>query len=195
MKRAFIVPDLKAPRHKVKRMTNLNTAFHERFIEKFPKHDTISIPSLKEIVTKFNENVWDHVVKNRDGAELPEGLGYLFVGTCPTPISENMDKHLSNKYGQRIEHRNFESDSFIAKIFYTNYANKYKFKMRELWGFKGCRSFTRSVAKEYPSNFKRYVQVDNFTQISRVYTKFTNRDIAIKIAVKPTKEYNEFQID
>ena len=106
-----------------------------------------------------------------------------------------MDKVLSIKHQQYIKHRNFESDSFIAKIFYTNYANRYKFSMRELWMFKGCRAFTRATSKEYVKSWMNYVKVDSFLHVRKLFTKLITRDIAIMITPRLPENYNEFEFN
>lgn len=197
MMKSFKQPDLNAPRYKVTRMAGMNIHFYRRFFKKFPKYkDTIDNNILDTIITTFNINMRDQIITTRDGAEFPEGLGYSFVGSCPAARKKNnVNKVLSIQHNQHIKHRNFDSDSFIAKIFYTNYANKYKFKMRELWMFKGCREFTRAVSQEYRENWKRYVEVDSFMHIRKLYQKHKNREIAIKLALKPSTDYNEFDLN
>ncbi len=196
MEKSYNQPDLNAPRHRTDRRGNLNREFYARFRKKYPKYKHISDVQIKEIIITFNKKVSSDVVGNRDGVELPEGLGYLFVGSCPAMVKKNnLNKILSEEHKQQIKHRNFESDSMIAKIFYTNYANRYKFKMRELWMFKGCREFTRAVSKSYVENWKSYIQVDSFMHIRKLYKKLNNRQLAIRFAVKPTAEYNEFDLD
>ena len=87
--------------------------------------------------------------RNRDGVELPDSLGYLFIGTCPPAKGVNTDYSLSKEYGKVLQNKNWETDGNIGKIFYTNYSTKYRFKNRELWQFTAVRNFKRSVAKKY----------------------------------------------
>lgn len=196
MEKTFKQPDLKAPRYRVERLTNLNLAFYKRFIKKFPKYKHLTQKEVNNIIKTFNRNIWKNVIIERDGVELPEGLGYLFVGSCPAAVKKNnINKKVSEEYKLQIKHRNFESDSFIAKIFYTNYANKYKFKLRQVWMFKGCREFTREVSAEYRERWKSYIQVDSYMHINKLYNKYKVKDLAIKYTAKPTEDYNEFAID
>ena len=91
--------------------------------------------------------IWKEVIENRDGVELPDSLGYIFIGTCPAAKSVNIDYALSKKYGKVLQNKNWETDGKIAKIFYTNYSTKYRFKNRELWQFTAVRQFKKAVAK------------------------------------------------
>ena len=140
--------------------------------------------------------MWNQVIKNRDGVEFPEGLGFLFIGTC-RPIKKNprLDYVTSFKHNQRLKERNFESDNYVAKIFYTNYANKYKFRNRELWQFKGERDFTRTVSEHYPLNWKLYIQVENFQRINKLYQNSKGREYYAKKLETDIIGYNEFDMN
>lgn len=94
-----------------------------------------------------------------------------------------------------MKHRNFESDNYIAKVFYTNYASKYQFRNRELWQFKGERDFTRTVAETYPVNWKRYIQVENFQLINKLYQNSKGREYYAKKLETDLIDYNEFDMD
>lgn len=188
-------PDLNAPRFRPTRHTLLDQDFFSRFREKFPQYKDVPDSKLREIINVYDELLWQTAISNREGAEFPEGLGYLFIGSCPSPKKFNVDYTLTHETGTIARHRNFESDNFLAKIFYTNYANKYKFRHRELWQFKGVRAFTRKVAEVYPENWKMYVQVDNISFISKIFRK-KRRDQWILTNVRPIpNDYNEFEMD
>lgn len=188
-------PNLAAPRFRPTRHNVLDQDLLKRFRDKFPQYKEISDSKLREIIAVFNENLWQTSVTYRDGAELPEGLGYIFIGSCPSPKKFNADYSVSLQLGARLRHRNFESDNFLAKIFYTNYANKYKFQHRELWQFKGVRNFTRTVAEVYPENWKTYLQVDNLSHISKMFQKSCKTDWINKRGEEIAAEYNEFDMD
>ncbi len=191
----FKKPDLKAPRYRIDRMLLLNKALYKRFIKQFPEHKDTTLDQFKTIIKTFNGEMWDTAVHTRDGVEFPEGLGFTFIGTCAPPKKKNTDHVTSAKFNTRISHRNFESDNFLAKIFYTNFASKYKFKDREVWKFIGTRAYKRTVAKVYPEKWKMYIQVDNFQRISKMYDKHRKRDLAIRLAKPVESDYNEFAID
>ena len=141
--------------------------------------DNLSFQELTEIIGKIgiqpidlvrkNEKIWKEVIENRDGVELPYSLGYLFIGTCPAAKSVNTDYALSKKYGKVLQNKNWETDGKIAKIFYTNYTTKYRFRNRELWGFVACRDFKRSVAREYPKNWNKYPVMKNKYRVAFLY--------------------------
>jgi hypothetical protein len=188
-------PDLNAPRFRPTRHKVLDADFLKRFKKKFPQYNDIPDSKLREIVGVHNELLWKTAITERNGAEFPEGLGYLFIGSCKSPKKFNHNFALSLEEGVSLRHKNFESDNFLAKIFYTNYANKYQFQNSELWRFKGIRDFTRAVAQAYPENWKMYVQVDSTVHISKMFKKKRRSNwLANKVIVTPL-EYNEFDMD
>ena len=182
----FKKPDLKAPRFRFKRKAFLNKEVLNEFKETFPMYKNIDNKILKKIIKKFNENLWDGVIEYRDGVELPNSLGYIFIGTCPPRKSLNTNYALSAQYGKVLRNQNWETDGNIGKIFYTNWPSKYRFKNRELWRFEAVRKFKRNVAKRYPKNWNRYVFMKNKFKVGDLYNQ-KERDLDLS-------NYNEFEI-
>jgi hypothetical protein len=83
-------PDLNAPRYRPKKLNFTNVEFYNRFIEEHPKYANVTADKFKEVINSFNSKIWETVIENRDGVELPEQLGYLFIGTYPRKKS-NID--------------------------------------------------------------------------------------------------------
>jgi hypothetical protein len=188
-------PDLSAPRFRPTRFTVMSKKFYRLFKKKHPEYAANPNSELKKIITPHSVLMYNEIINNRNGVELPEGLGYVFIGTCKPPKKHNTDYPTSIKYKTLLQHRNFESDSYVAKIFYTNYANKYKFRDREIWQFKGIRDFTRLVAKNYPENWKKYVEVENYQMINNLYRKRTTKQFFEKKHETDVIDYNEFDMD
>jgi hypothetical protein len=187
-------PDLKAPRYRPKKLNLLNANVYDKFINENPHLETICLNKFKEIITKFNGKIWKSVIENRDGVELPEQLGYIFIGTCPRKKS-NVDFKKSQFYGVKLQNQNWESDQYIAKIFYTNYENKYKFRNHELWGYTGIRDFKRMLGQTYPKEWKKYLMVDNMVKVSRVFRKQSYIQFKQKETKNLLDEYDEFNLD
>ncbi len=194
MAKQYKKPDLNAPRYRPKKLNLTNTEFYNKFIEENPKHSHLTINQFKEIIKTFNGKIWETVINERDGIQLPEQLGYLFIGSCPRKKS-NVDFKKSNSYGVVLQNQNWESDQFTAKIFYTNYETKYRFKNHELWGFKGVRDFTRSVGKTYPTEWKKYIQVDNLIRVSRLFRIQKFKQTKKEEETDLLKNYDEFNLD
>ena len=167
----FKTPNLKAPRYREKRFGLLNSKIFEEFKENHPMYSQIDNNKLKKVITLYNEKLWNGVIENRDGVELPNSLGYLFIGTCPPAKGVNTDYSLSKQYGKVLQNKNWDTDGNIGKIFYTNYSTKYRFKNRELWQFTAVRKFKRTVAKKYPENWTKYIVMQNKGRVTDLYKK------------------------
>jgi hypothetical protein len=188
-------PDLNAPRYRPKKLNLTNTEFYNKFIQDNPKYAHLTFNQFKEIIKTFNGSIWKAVVEERDGIQLPEQLGYLFIGSCPRKVGDNTDYKKSEHYGVKVQNQNWESDQFVAKIFYTNFETKYRFKNHDLWGFTGVRDFKRSVAKEYPSNWKKYLQVENKLKISRLFRLEKFKQFKTEETAELLKNYDEFNLE
>lgn len=194
MAKACKKPDLNAPRYRPKKLNLTNVDFYNKFIQDNPKYADLSLEKFKEIITNFNGMIWDTVVKERDGVQLPEQLGFLFIGSCPRKKS-NIDFKKSSDYGVVLQNQNWESDQFMAKIFYTNYETKYRFKNHELWGFKGVRDFTRTVGQTYPTEWKKYMQVDNMMKVSRLFRMHKSEHNKKIETIDLLQDYDEFNLE
>ena len=165
----FKKPDVKAPRFRPEVYNVLSTEFFDLFRKKYPRHKNLDNHQLKKIAKTFNKTVFQTVIDTRDGVELPDGLGWLFIGTCQQSKKQNVNYAKSLKYGVSVSNNNWETDGKLAKIFFTNYAPKHKIKNREFWGFTACRNFKRTVAKTYPENWNMYIVVDATKKLNLTY--------------------------
>ena len=195
MTKQFKKPDLNAPRYRPRKFNLTNIDFYKRFIQDHPKHAHLNIEQFKKIIETYNGKIWETVINKRDGIELPEQLGYIFIGSCPRKKSDNIDYKKSQHYGVKLQTQNWESDQYVAKIFYTNYETKYRFKHHELWGFKGVRDFTRTVGKTYPIEWKKYLMVENMLKISRLFRKEKFKEFKKNETTDLLKDYDEFNMN
>lgn len=194
MLKDFKKPDLKAPRFRPKRKEFLNKELFKEFLEKYPQYKDLSYDDYYNIIETTNGNFWKTVINLRDGVELPQSLGTLFIATCRAN-KNNVDYYASKIYGKKLRNRNFESDNYLAKIFYTNFSNKYKFKNREVWTFTSIRQFKRATAAAYPEKWKQYVMVEPLTRVSEIFKGHMKKDWLQKRAEDfDPKTYNEFQL-
>ena len=187
MNNTFKKPDLNAPRFREKKLGLLNRKTIKEFKTKYPLYEEIGNSKLKEIIKLYNKALWYGVIKFRDGVELPNSLGYLFIGTCsPSKYKkQNINYADSTKHGKMLQNDNWETDGNLGKIFYTNVSAKYKFKNRELWKFQATREFKRTVAKEYPKDYTKYIVIQNKYKISHLYKDATSK--------ASLDAYNEFE--
>lgn len=196
-KKPFKSPDLNAPRFRPKKLNLTNQSFYEQFVKDNPKMVGEQMPDIKDfkrIISTFNGKIWEKVIEERDGVQLPEQLGFLFIGTC-NRSKENIDFHNSIRYGVKLQNKNWESDDYMAKIFYTNYETKYRFRNSDLWGFSALRDFKRTLAQVYPNEWKKYVQVDNLVRVSRLFRLHRYKHKKREEEKDVLTFYDEFNLD
>ena len=187
-------PDLNAPRFRPDVHNVLNKEFFDKFRKRYPKYKSHSESDLRKIIKAFNKKVSETVIEKRDGVQLPETIGWLFIGTCQQSKKKNINFAKSHKYGVTVSNTNFDTDGKLAKIFFTSYAPKHKMKNREFWGFTACREFKRAVAKTYPENWNMYVVVDANLKLRLTYQSIVRKRFLIEKSTKDLNNYNEFDI-
>jgi hypothetical protein len=185
--------DLHAPRFRRIAEGTLNNEFVKLIKEQIPSTKELTAAEIKTIISTFNGELWQTAVDKRDGVEIPEQIGHIFIGTCP-PKKKNVDFKSTLQYMKVIQHRNWESDQHLAKIFYTTFGTKYRFKNNELWGFVPTRDFKRRVGKTYPKKWKQYVQVDPTMKMSGFYRSMMNKMRTEEAAKELIETYNEFEL-
>jgi len=164
-------PDLNAPRRRKKSLNILNDKFCSEFKKRNPEYKDLDNNVIKDVVRSFNEEIYNNVIENRNGVELPENLGIIFIGSCDKPNKDNIDYNKSIKYGVKVNHKNWDSDDLLMKIFYTNYTTRYLFKFRKLWKFKPHRDFARKASKVYREEFNKYLRIDSGQPVSKLFRK------------------------
>ena len=191
----FKKPDLNAPRYRPTKLNLLNAEFYKRFRKKNPKYEHLTDYQIKTIITTFNGDIYKTVIDNRDGVELPEQLGYLFIGTCPKKIRDNPDFKRSFSLNIRVQNQNWESDAHVAKIFYTNIETKYRFRFYQLWSFTALRDFKRAVAHTYPKQWKMYVMAQSTRKISQLHREYRNQEFRATQTAINLQSYDELLFD
>jgi hypothetical protein len=194
LKKVFNSPDLNAPRYRPTEVNLCNAKHYKMFLEQNPKHANITLDEFKKIISTFNGNIWKNVIESRDGIELPEQVGFIFIGTCPRRTKINVNFTKSIELGQIVQYQNWESDNYTAKIFYTNFETKYRFKNNDLWGFEAVRNFKRTVAKTYPEKWKQYMLVDDLIRVSKLFRRSIGKELRQKETLDILKDYDEFNL-
>ncbi|TXG78745.1 hypothetical protein E6Q11_00405 [Candidatus Dojkabacteria bacterium] len=194
MTKTFKKPDLNAPRFRSKRMNMLTKDLHARFLSKFPEYEGLSLQQFKEIITTFNGKLYQGVIDNRDGVELPEGLGFIFMGSCPPAKKQNIDIVKSLQYGVVANHKNWDSDNKLMKLFYTNRPSKYPFQNKQIWAFKAVKQFRKAASEAFREDWPRYIVVDNTKKISTMFAKIRKTDFINKHSSVIPENWDEFKM-
>lgn len=192
----FRKPDLNQPRYRVETRQIDTVDFYKKLCEKVPKATALGISETRAIIKEFNELIAQYIMENREGVELPESLGYMFVATCKSKPKDNIDFHKSKLYGVKVSHKNWETDGALGKIVYTNYNSKYKFVDSAMWSFKPARKFKRAVSKYYTENWKMYMELNKNEKVSALIQRMVkDRDSRTEYVKEVLKNYNEFDFN
>jgi hypothetical protein len=190
----FKKPDVTAPRFRPEVETILNKEFFDKFKQRYPKYKHLDKSDIRNVIKTFNVSVYQKVIDSRDGIQLPEQVGWLFIGSCQQSKKKNVNFGKSLKYGVTVTNNNFDTDGKLAKIFFTNFAPKHKMRNREFWSFVACRDFKRTVAKTYAENWNMYVAIDSTKKLNTTYSKGYYKNKLEYETKKSLTNYNEFDI-
>ena len=188
-------PDLKAPRFRHEFVNIMTNKLLEKIQSKTSKAENFTLSDVRKVIKSFNGAMWNEVINSRDGIDLPESLGTVYVATCKPPKRKNIDMKKSIELGVAVEHKNWDTDGHIAKVIYSVYGNKYRFKHSELWCFKAGREFGRAVASTYPDNWMLYKKIENNRLISSQVKQRIKAEIVINRSAYIPENYNEFDLD
>lgn len=194
MLRKMKKPDITGPRFREKYTTLLNKQTFDAFVKKYPKYANLDIKDFKLIVQSFNMNIANGMIDNRNGIELPEGLGFLFLGTCPPKKTKTIDYARSAEYGVETSYRNWESDNNLLKIFYTNYNAKHSFQNKNLWMFKVAKPVRCRASKAYKENWTKYIKIDPTQKISIMFDRQRKKEYAHNLRPLIPADYDEFKL-
>lgn len=195
MNNSFRSPDVKGPRFRPKRHVMLTKEVYLKFKDKYPEYEDLTLEQFKLIIKTFNIKLGEGMIKNRDGVELPQGLGYLFMGSCPpTKGKKNVNMKLSKETGVKATHKNWDSDNLLMKIFYTNFTSKYPFHNKQVWSLKAIKPLRVKASKAYKKDWPKYIVVDPSEKISAMYNRARKKEFGIKQMNKVPEGYNEFEI-
>jgi hypothetical protein len=188
-------PDLNAPRFKEKRISVLTLDTYKKFILKYPKYKHITVTQFKDIVKTFNANIAEGITENRNGVELPEGLGFIFMGSCPKSKQKNIDYKKSLEFGVEAVHKNWDSDNRLLKIFYTNVNTKYPFRNKQVWAFKAVKQFRKAASDAFKEDWLKYIEVEPTEKISAMFDKYRKKEYVKNLKPIVPEGYNEFDLN
>lgn len=173
-------PDIKAPRFRRTTLSVLDLSLFEKFQQENPNLQ-IDYKTYCKVVKAFNAKLRQSVIDNREGIELPEQMGWIFIGACPRKTkTPNPDQVESPKYDKLIQHKNWGSNQYVCKIFYSTYGVRYRYADSKLWYFRPSRIFKRSVSKAFKTNWNKYLKVSPKTKVSILLKKQGAKSIKVR---------------
>ena len=187
-------PDLNAPRFRSRTKSVLSAETLKEFKKKYPEYKDLGYQEFKKIVMTFNKCLVDGIIDNRNGIELPEGLGFIFMGTCPPAKKKNIDYNKSLKYGVETVHKNWDSDNKLLKIFYTNSKTRHPFPNKQVWAFSAVRQFKRKASEAYRENWTMYIEVDPTHKIAAMFDRHRSKERRQNFKPIIPEGYDEFKL-
>lgn len=187
----FKAPDIKGPRFRKPAKRLITKDLYNRFIERHPQHAGVDFEKFKEVIENSLKKMANVVISERDGIELPIG-GTVFLGSTKIRKKHNYDIQASIKANAPIKHRNYETDGFVAKIYFSPRMSKTPIKKRNIWTFKGHRDMKRAISEVYPRDWKKYIVVAALYDVRKEYKKASVRNFRVNDTNRKVQFYNEF---
>jgi hypothetical protein len=187
-------PDLAGPRFRTKRISILKAKTLKDLKKKYPEYSSLSLTEFKNIIMTFNAKIAESVINNRNGVELPDGLGFIFMGTCPAAKKKNVDFKKSIDFGVEASFRNWDSDNKLLKIFYTNRNSKHPFENKQVWSFKAVKQFRHDASVAFKDNWTKYIEVSPDQKISAMFDRHRKKEFARNLKPVVPEGYDEFKM-
>lgn len=137
----------------------MNESVLREFKEQHPEHKGITLTEFNAIVKRFNTNIVDEVISNKNGISLPELIGQILIISFPRSKRKAIDFGASNKNGVLTYHRNWDTEDRLGKIVY--HSGKHSVRYSHLWGFTPTRGFKSKMSEAYRKLWAKYIYVDN----------------------------------
>jgi hypothetical protein len=115
----------------------------------------IKYRDITNIIDKFNQEIINEAVRNRDGVELPERLGLIFIAACDIDVRKIPSLHL----GPNIDI--WETNGKLCKIFYINNLTKYPLPDKRIWKLDFTTTASNIASTAFKDNFYRYINIPN----------------------------------
>jgi len=168
MRSTYKKPNVKGPRFRNKVKRALDQDFFVKLTKMYPDL-TISRQDVRKILNTFHAICIKEIAETRDGIELLEQLGNIIVGKFKTQETWKGNVPKSIQYETKIDYLNWEQNEWICKIFYSNFASKYRFRNAALWAFEPVKSMKKVVSKAFTKDPYKYVFADHYNRINKVF--------------------------
>lgn len=161
-------PNRKGPRAREKSTLIMSHKKMTEFKNKFPEYKSLTLSEFNSIIRQFNTNIIEAVETERYGIALPERIGHFIIVGFPKSKKKIIDFGASNKAGQKMYHRNSDTDGRLGKLLFQNSAAKFNIRHHRLWTFKATRTFKERVSEAFLKFWPRYIFIDKRMSIGRI---------------------------
>ena len=178
-------PNLKAPRARCERYVCLNKEMFKKFKKLYP-HINIDWKTFKKIIIRGNEIFREGFLNNREGVVLPQGFGKLFIGAYEkSPHKNYYDWKVLHEKNVAVPQRNYESDRYFCKLFYTSFGNNYKYPFKRYWYFNPSSQTSKLVSVTFSKNWNMFIKVPKLQKL-----KDFEKDLYRTIKILPHEPNN-----
>ena len=189
-------PALKLPRCRFKSKSIIDDVFIKDVKAKI-NDETVDSKMIRSVIKSFNLKICDTIVKERDGIDLPEDLGVIFVASKKYHRKGmySQDPTVYKKTGQNIDFTNLHTDGLIADIIYTNHHSNFTFASKGNWSYDACRILTRSVSSNFRENWSMYKNLSSTVANEKRELRAKIKEYIDNKTTKVQAEYDEFNLD
>lgn len=190
-------PDLNAPRFRETYVEVLDRFKINEFLDKYknvhPEMASYDILKVRNIIRTFNKNLYNLVIDTREGVELPNNIGCIFI-TVVKPKKNFINYKESIGKKKPIYFTNNKTDGYLADVVFSTKDNRYHFKNHEIWQFNTARDFKRDLCKRFPLTWNNYRVKGQEKDQWNAYLNSHKANRAKKYIKSQLEQYNELEI-
>lgn len=145
-------------RKNIKSLDTLPT--YKKFLIKYPQYkNSLTFEQFKSIISNSTNKLGEKLIENPDGIRLPFNIGYLIIIRKKQDSSKHQYVNLNatKLNNKEIKHNNWNTDDYIARIVYSNYACRPFFKEHRLYTFYKSKPLKQRVSKAFRENYSKYI--------------------------------------
>ena len=130
-----IITDRSIPKYQFYASTTTNKEALEHVKKNLPGVE-LDVKKLHNLVKKYHLQCIETCINNKEGVELPQGMGIIAIGAIPVSIPniDKMKQNVTKAEAQQKFLKNLvvKSEQHLAKIFYTNFNVRQEFNNRNI---------------------------------------------------------------
>ena len=112
--------------------------FFDSFRKKYKEYSKYDDAYLKDILKSVQENFTDLLCQNKEGIELPYGLGNIRIFSFkPSKSTPHVNFTMKQTADVTFKFTNIKTDGLMCKIGYSNRYSRLKFNRSEIWCLSG----------------------------------------------------------
>ena len=165
---AYKKPNRKGPRVREKSTLIMSKKKMTEFKKKFPEYQSLTLSEFNSIIRQFNTNIMEAVTTERYGIALPERIGHFVIVGFPKSKKKIINFGASNEAGQKVYHRNSDTDNRLGKLLFQNSVAKFNIRHHKLWTFTATRTFKKISSEAFKKFWPRYIFIDKRMSIGRI---------------------------